>query len=111
MMLSSNSTDSMPNEDEQVLELKRQKGMKTLIKKNIQTQKSTEDQTLQATQLKILHLLGSFGQFITVQESQHHGLSKDMKYLQYTVPFVDCKPEFYIGKFRYNVVLHTFNTF
>lgn len=81
-------------------ESSRKGNLKELVKKNVQTKKSRDDDvTLRATQLQILRVFGSFGQFLQLEDKQHSGLSnKRDKYLKYTIPFKDCKPDFFIGQ-------------
>lgn len=73
------------------------KSMKQLIKKNVQASQAVDDATLKVTQLRILQFIGSFGQFIHLEEQGHSGLSKDTRFLCHQIPFQDCKPEIFIG--------------
>ncbi|ODN03733.1 DNA-dependent protein kinase catalytic subunit [Orchesella cincta] len=73
-------------------------GLKSLVKKNVQVVNVDEDPTLKEIQLKILKLIGYFGNFVRLEEKQHQGLAIDRQFLSYAVPFQDCKPELYLAR-------------
>lgn len=79
---------------------KGRKDLKNLIKKNVQSKKFAEEITLKATQLKILRLVGYFGEFVQLSDNDHSGLHKDKRFLKFEIPFQDCKPELFIGKIK-----------
>ncbi|CAL8086577.1 unnamed protein product [Orchesella dallaii] len=78
--------------------------LKDLVKKNVQISQVDEDPTLKEIQLKILKLIGNFGNFIRLEEKQHLGLSTDKPFLTYAVPFQDCKPELYLDDLLHRVL-------
>lgn len=58
-----------------------------------------EEATLKKVQLKLLHLIGSFGHLLDFDNNSitTNVLRQEDRFLKYAVPFQDIKPDVYLG--------------